>query len=384
MRNEFSYILDGLPKSGIREFFDLVMDADDIISLGVGEPDFPTPWTVREEAIYALEKGITSYTSNKGMEKLRSAIANYYDKRFKVRYNHDTEILITNGASEGADLALRSLLNPGDEVLIPQPMYVCYDPLTRLTGATVVPIDTSKTEFIPDPKAIEAAITPQTKLLILCSPSNPTGRIIPKPVLEEIAKIAQKHDIWVLSDEIYAEIDYKNAFCAFASLPNMKQRTITLNGFSKAYAMTGWRIGYIAAPESLITRATKIHAYSALCCSVFGQLAAIDALKNAGKEVEKMKKSYEQRRSLIVDGLNEIGLETIMPEGAFYCFPSIKSTGLSSHEFAIKLLKEKKIAVIPGTAFGAEGENHIRCCFATQKEDLISALNAIKAMLKSP
>ncbi|MBT5855976.1 aminotransferase class I/II-fold pyridoxal phosphate-dependent enzyme [bacterium] len=382
MTADFSQYLESIPSSGIREFFDLVMSSDDIISLGVGEPDFTTPWSIRSEAIYALEKGYTTYTSNEGLLSLRESISNYCQSEWGINYSPETEILVTNGVSEGADIVLRALLNPGDSVILPQPAYVCYDPLIKLTGASVIPVDTSKSNFVPDPKAIESAITDSTKAIVLCYPNNPTGQSIPRDVLEAIAKVAKANDLWVLSDEIYGELSYETEFVSIASLPGMKERTILFNGFSKAYAMTGFRIGYICGPESLISRATKIHQYSALCASIFSQMAAAEALKNGRKAMEEMRQSYQQRRNLFVEGCRKMGLETAMPAGAFYCFPSVKSTGLDSVTFAKRLVKEARVAVVPGPVFGDGGEGHIRCCYAASTEELKEALIRMEVFVK--
>lgn len=376
MRDDFSRILETIPPSGIRRFFDLVIGAKDIISLGVGEPDFVTPWGIREDAIYSLEKGMTSYTSNQGLQELRDAISDYIGTRFGGHYDPIHEILVTVGVSEAVDVTVRALLNPGDEVIVPEPSYVCYSPLIQLAGGVVVPLDTSPT-FVPDPARLEAKITPRTKAIVLCSPNNPTGRVIPKETLLQIAEIARKHDLWVLSDEVYAELTYDEAYTSFASLPHMKERTVLLNGFSKAFAMTGWRLGYICAPRPLVERVLKIHQYCMLCAPIMSQYAAIEALKNSLPQVEEMKKSYQARRNFFVSGLQDAGYETFLPEGAFYCFPSIQHTGLSSEEFALELLKQHKVAVVPGSVFGAGGEGYIRCCYATGMDQLKEALARI-------
>ncbi|NQY75333.1 MAG: aminotransferase class I/II-fold pyridoxal phosphate-dependent enzyme [Candidatus Margulisbacteria bacterium] len=381
MRYPFSKKLETIPPSGIRRFFDLVLTSEDVISLGVGEPDFVTPWQIREAAIFALEKGYTSYTSNQGLPELRLAICDYVKERFGVQYHRDHETMVTVGVSEGVDITLRALLNPGDEVILPEPTYVCYDPLVKLAGGRVISVDTSKSGFIPDPKAIEKAITPKTKAIILCSPNNPTGRVIPKSILLKISKLALKHDIWVISDEVYAEILFKGKYTSFAALPHMKERTILLSGLSKAWAMTGWRIGYICAPEEVISRALKIHQYAILCAPIASQMAAIEALRHARKPIKQMAHSYLQRRDLFVDSLNDIGLDTFTPEGAFYCFPSIQKTGLSSEEFAIQLLEKERLAVVPGSVFGKGGEGYIRCCYASEIGELKEALKRFKRFL---
>jgi len=382
MKQRFSSVLDSIPPSGIRRFFDLVLDAKDIISLGVGEPDFTTPWKIRGAAIKSLEKGQTSYTSNKGLDQTRTSIANYLNTRFKASYDPKEEIILTNGVSEGVDIALRSIINPGDEIILPVPSYVCYSPLIRLCGGKVITIDTSETNFIPDPKRIAQAITPQTKAVILCSPNNPTGTSIPKQQLLEILELAKTHDLWVLSDEIYAELSYTGPYQSFAALPDAKSRTILLSGFSKAFAMTGWRLGYLAGPQDLIQRALKIHQYSALCAPIIAQTAAITALDHCLKDVEDMQKSYHARRNLFIAKIKEMGLESAPADGAFYGYVNIKKTGLTSEEFALGLLHEEKVAVVPGTAFGECGEGYIRCCYATNITDLSEALRRIAQFTK--
>lgn len=382
MKNNFSNIIEQIPPSGIRRFFDLVIGQKDIISLGVGEPDFITPWSIREEAIFSIEQGRTSYTSNQGLPELREQISQYIKRQFKCKYDPKEEILVTVGVSEAIDIVLRSILNPKDEVILPEPCFVCYNPLIQLAGGTVVPIDTSKTNFILDPKELEHKITPKTKALILSSPNNPTGSVIPKEVLEEIAKIVKKYDLWVLSDEIYAELTYDMEYTSFASIENMKEHTILFNGFSKAFAMTGWRLGYLCAPNAVLSRALKIHQYCIMSAPTLSQYAAIEALKNGQKDVEEMKRSYQQRRNYFVKELNECGLPTLMPGGAFYCFPNITKTGLSSEEFALQLLREQKVAVVPGSVFGLGGEGFIRCCYATSLPLLKEALKRIQSFME--
>lgn len=383
MRNEFSVILDEIPSSGIRRFFDLVLEADDVISLGVGEPDFTTPWNVREEAIYTLEKGLTSYSSNKGLKELRDGLHDYMKERFKVSYDPSDEILVTVGGSEAIDLTLRALLNAGDEVIIPEPTFVCYAPLVKLAGGQVVSVDTSSYGFIPSPELLERYVTPRTKALILCSPNNPTGVTIPHEVLIQIAAFAEKHNLWVLSDEIYGELTYDDIPVSFASIPGMKKRTVVWNGFSKAFAMTGWRLGFLCGPGELVRRALKIHQYCMMCAPIIAQYAAIEALKSAAVNVEEMKRSYLFRRNWFVKQLDRLGLTSPVPGGAFYCFPSIQSTGLTSEEFAIRLLKEQRVAVVPGDVFGRGGEGHIRCCYATGLEELKEAVRRIRLFLES-
>ena len=383
MKTPFSSILDQIPESGIRTFFDIVSESDDVISLGVGEPDFLTPWTIREAAISALQLGYTNYTSNYGLMEFRSAVSTHILQEYNVIYDSAKEIIATNGVSEAADIVFRAILNPGDEVILPQPIYVCYEPLIRLTGATVIPLDTSDTQFVPMPEMIEEKITPKTKAIVLCYPSNPTGQSISKAVLEDISEIAARHDLWVISDEIYSDLTFDQEFVSFASLDKMRERTILLSGFSKNFAMTGWRIGYVCGPEELIKRACKIHQYSALCASIVAQKAAIEALSHGKKEVKKMRDSYRHRKRLFVNGLQKIGLPVIEPQGAFYCFPSIKQTGLSSQVFAEQLLKDEKVAVVPGHVFGKGGEGHVRCCFATEKQLLEEALIRIERFVRS-
>ncbi len=376
MKSEFSRIVDGIPPSGIRKFFDLVVGAKDVISLGVGEPDFKTPWSIRDDAIYSLEQGKTSYTSNSGLLECRTAISDYLSRRFSIHYDPG-EVLLTFGVSEAVDIVMRSILNPGDEIIVPEPSYVCYKPLIQMAGGVAIPIDTSATGFIPDPQVIRSVITPKTKGIVLCSPSNPTGRVIPKAILEAIGQLAIEFDFWIISDEVYAELTYDIEYPSPASLPGLKDTTILLNGFSKAFAMTGWRLGYVCAPPDLISRATKIHQYAALCAPIMSQYAAIEAVKNCDRDVAEMRQSYQNRRNLFVKRLNQIGLQTTLPEGAFYCFPNIQKFGLNSEEFAVRLLQEERVAVVPGTAFGLGGEGHIRCCYATGLDDLKEALTRI-------
>ncbi len=378
----FSKKVENIAPSGIRKFFDLVQQTENIISLGVGEPDFDTPWSVRQAAIKSIENGLTSYTSNLGFLELRKKIATYLEKKFNLDYAPESEILITNGVSEAVDIVLRALLNPGDEVLLPEPSYVCYDPLIALTGAVPVSIPTENTQFIPDPEIIKSKITPKTKAIILCTPNNPTGSIIPKETLEKIANLAKDHGFWVISDEIYAELSFDCPFTSIGSLPNMKERTVILNGFSKTYAMTGWRVGYIACPSPLLNLCVKIHQYAALCASTTAQYAAMAALDLPQKEIDAMIESYQQRRTLMINKFNKIGLTCQNSQGALYAFPSIKITPFTSEEFAANLLQEMRVAVVPGTAFGKRGEGYIRCCYATGLDDLIIALDRIEEFVR--
>ncbi|MSR88802.1 MAG: aminotransferase class I/II-fold pyridoxal phosphate-dependent enzyme [Candidatus Margulisbacteria bacterium] len=381
MSIEFSRVLDQIPPSGIRKFFDLVIGSKDIISLGVGEPDFVTPWGIREEAIATLEQGATSYTANAGLLECREETVSYLKERFNLTYDAKTETMLTVGVSEGVDITMRALLNAGDEVIIPEPGYVCYHPLVTLAGGIPITLDTSGNHFIPDPKELEKLITPRTKALVLCSPNNPTGVVIPKETLEAIAALSKKYQFWVITDEIYAELNYEG-YTSYASIPGVKDRTILLSGFSKAFAMTGWRLGYLCGPEALVSRTLKIHQYSALCAPIIAQYAAIEALKHNLKAVEEMRKSYLLRRNFFVKRLNDAGLPTPMPSGAFYTFSSIKHTGLSSEEFALNLLKKERVAVVPGNAFGACAEGYIRCCYATDMEKLKEAVLRIKRFIK--
>lgn len=366
-----------LPPSGIRKFFDLVTQTEGVISLGVGEPDFVTPWHIRESCYYSLEKGYTTYTSNYGLLELREAIAKYLEK-FNLKYEPQDEILVTVGVSEAVDLALRSILTPGEEVLIPDPSYVSYAPGVYLAGGIPIPLATfEEDEFRLSLGELEKKITPKTKAIILTFPNNPTGAIMGKEDLEIVAKIAQKHNLVVISDEIYCELTYDSQHYSIGTLPGMKERTIVLNGFSKSYAMTGWRVGYAAGPREIIGAMMKIHQYTILCAPIMGQKAALEALENGQEEMEKMVQSYNQRRHLIVNGFREIGLDCIEPKGAFYAFPSIKKTGMTSEEFAEKLLLEEKVAVVPGNAFGKCGEGYIRCCYAASVQNINKALEKI-------
>lgn len=360
----------GIPRSGIREFFDLVVGRSDIISLGVGEPDFVTPWNIREAAIYSLERGHTTYTSNYGLESLRRKIAEYVEDFFQVAYNPKNEILVTVGVSEAIDLALRALLNPGDEVLYHEPCYVSYAPSVEMAYGTAKSVVTTKEDlFAINPAALEAAITPRTKILMLNFPTNPTGSVAPKETLEAIARICVKHNLIVLTDEIYSELRYDGIpHTSIASMPGMKERTLLLHGFSKAFAMTGFRLGYACGPEPLISAMMKIHQYGILCAPITSQEAAIEALENGTPAMLQMRESYRTRRDYIVKRMNDMGLDCHLPGGAFYIFPSVTRFGLSSAEFAKRLLMEHQVAAVPGTAFGKAGEGYLRCCYATAFE----------------
>ena len=377
-----------VPPSGIRKFFDIVRQMPDAISLGVGEPDFVTPWRIRDAAIQSIEEGRTQYTSNWGLESLREKIAAYLRMRYHVTYSAKDEVLVTVGASEGIDLSLRALICPGDEVLIPEPSYVSYAPSVTFSGGEPVAVVTSaEDEFALTPEALRAAITPRTKALILPYPNNPTGGVMTRAQLQEIARVLEDTNVVVISDEIYSELVYSgHEHVAFASIDGMRERTITLNGFSKAFAMTGWRVGYACAPRELLAPMFKIHQYTMLCASIQGQVAADSALgrgfETGFEDVKTMVRSYDRRRRLMVERLNAMGLDCFEPRGAFYVFPSIKKTGMTSEEFCTRLLETKQVACVPGTAFGASGEGHIRCSYATSIEKLGEALNRIEAFVK--
>lgn len=373
-----------VPPSGIRRFFDIVQKMPGAISLGVGEPDFVTPWSIRDAAIQSIEDGQTHYTSNWGLLSLREKIAAYLRMRCRVTYSPTDEILVTVGASEGIDLAMRALVAPGDEVLIPEPSYVSYAPAVTFAGGTPVPVKTDvKDCFALTPEALKGALTDKTKALILPYPNNPTGGVMTKAQLMEIARVLEETDVIVVSDEIYSELVYGgHEHTAFASIAGMRERTITLNGFSKAFAMTGWRVGYACAPKELLAPMFKIHQYTMLCASIQGQIAADKALGRAFEtgfeDVRTMVRSYDRRRRLMVESLNDMGLDCFEPRGAFYVFPSIRATGLTSDEFCTRLLERKRVACVPGTAFGASGEGHIRCSYATSLENLTEALTRIR------
>ncbi|MFI2856444.1 aminotransferase class I/II-fold pyridoxal phosphate-dependent enzyme [Paenibacillus sp. JSM ZJ436] len=373
-----SYLATGVKNiqpSGIRKFFDLVSGNKDIITLGVGEPDFVTPWHVREACVYSLERGFTQYTSNAGMPELREEISRYLEKGFQVSYDPKDEVLVTVGGSEAIDLALRALLEPGDEILVPEPCYISYSPITSISGGIPVGIETTAdNHFKLTAEALQAKITPKSKVLILCYPSNPTGATMTYEDWLPIAKVVEENDLIVISDEIYAELTYDGTHVSFPSMPGMRDRTILVSGFSKAFAMTGWRMGYACAHPDLIGAMTKIHQYTVMCAPAMGQVAALEALRNGLGEKDRMVESYNQRRRMIVQGLCEIGLDCHEPQGAFYAFPSIKRTGLSSEEFAQRLLTEAKVAAVPGTAFGSGGEGFIRCSYATSIAQLDEAL----------
>ncbi|MCI5774186.1 MAG: aminotransferase class I/II-fold pyridoxal phosphate-dependent enzyme [Erysipelotrichaceae bacterium] len=369
--------------SGIRKFSELASSVKGVISLGVGEPDFITPWHIREEAIYAIEKGYTYYAPNLGLPELRKEICNYYQRRFGCRYDWQHECLVTVGASEGIDICMRTILDPGDEVILLSPCYVAYTPCVQLAGGSVKYIDLKEEDhFKLTPEALEAAITPKTKLLFLNFPSNPTGGVMTKEDYAKLIPIIKAHDLVVLSDEIYAELTYEGEFCSMASFEEIKDQVIVLNGFSKAYAMTGWRVGYILAPADIIAAMVKIHQYGIMCPSIISQYAAIEAARHGDNDCLMHKDSFLARRNFLVNNLNRIGLPCHMPQGAFYVFPSIKHTGLTSEEFCEKLLFEAKVAVVPGSAFGKSGEGHVRISYAYSIDLIKEALARIEKFLK--
>ncbi|MEH2955066.1 aminotransferase class I/II-fold pyridoxal phosphate-dependent enzyme [Candidatus Merdisoma sp. JLR.KK011] len=371
MRNFLADKVVNIPPSGIRKFFDIVSEMPDAISLGVGEPDFDTPWHIRDEGIYSLERGRTFYTSNAGLKELRDEISNYLKRRIGVSYDSIKETVVTVGGSEGIDMAFRAVLNPGDEVLIPQPCYVSYEPCAVLAGGVPVIINLKEeNEFRLTKEELLEAVTEKTKILVLPFPNNPTGAIMEQKDLEDIAQVVIEKDLLVLSDEIYSELSYKEEHVSIASLPGMKERTILINGFSKAYAMTGWRLGYACGPGPVIEQMTKIHQFAIMCAPTNSQFAAVEALKNGDEDVAMMRESYDQRRRYVMHSLREMGLKCFEPFGAFYVFPSIQEFGITSDEFATRFLKEEKVAVVPGTAFGACGEGFLRLSYAYSLEDL--------------
>ncbi len=379
MTKELSKKVTAIRPSGIRKFFDLVSEMQDVISLGVGEPDFDTPWHVREEGIYSLEKGKTFYTSNFGLKPLRQEISNYIHRTQNTEYDPNSEIIVTVGGSEAIDIGIKAIVNEGDEVIIPQPSYVSYEPCTILANAKPVIINLkAENEFRLTPDELSAAITDKTKILILPFPNNPTGSIMEKSDLEAIAKIIIEKDLYVISDEIYSELTYKNKHISIASLPGMKQRTILINGFSKAYAMTGWRLGYACAPAEIIRQMMKIHQYTIMCAPTTSQYAAVEALKNGDADVIIMRQSYNQRRRFLLNAFKEMDIECFEPFGAFYVFPSIKQFGMTSEEFATRLLQEEKVAAVPGTAFGESGEGHLRISYAYSLDNLKLAMERFK------
>ena len=382
MRNPVAKKVTQIEPSGIRKFFDIVSEMQDAISLGVGEPDFDTPWSVREEGIYSLERGRTFYTANAGLKELRIEIGNYISRKYDLHYDAVHEIMVTVGGSEAIDLALRAMVDPGDEVLIPQPSYVSYLPCAVMAAAKPVIINLKEeNEFKLTRKELEESITDKTKILVLPFPNNPTGGIMTKEELEELVPVIIEHDLYVISDEIYAELTYKGRHVSIASLPGMHDRTVTINGFSKAFAMTGWRLGYAIAPKMIMDQMIKLHQFAIMCAPTNSQFAAVEALKNCDDEVAKMVEAYDQRRRFLIDALRGMGLECFEPFGAFYVFPSIKKFGLSSDEFASRLLREEKLAVVPGTAFGDCGEGFLRISYAYSLTDLKKGLERLQRFI---
>ncbi len=383
MTKELSKKVIAIKPSGIRKFFDLVSEMQDVISLGVGEPDFDTPWHIRDEGIYALEKGRTFYTSNSGLKALRQEISNYIKRTQNILYNPDNEIIVTVGGSEAIDIGIRALVNDGDEVIIPQPSYVSYEPCALLANAKPVIINLkAENEFRLTSDELLNAITEKTKIMILPFPNNPTGSIMDKDDLEKIAKVIIEKDIYVMSDEIYSELSYKDKHVSIASLPQMKERTILINGFSKAYAMTGWRLGYACAPKEIIKQMTKIHQYAIMCAPTTSQYAAVEALKNGDNDVAMMRQSYNQRRRFLLNAFKEMNLPCFEPFGAFYVFPCIKEFGMTSEEFATRLLQEEKVAAIPGNAFGDSGEGYLRISYAYSLDNLKKAMERLSRFVK--
>ena len=370
--------IQSIPPSGIRKFFDIAAEMKDALSLGVGEPDFVTPWVVREAGIYSLEKGRTHYTANRGVAELREEISKYLKRKYTLQYDPKSEILVTVGGSEAIDLLIRAIISDGDEVLIPEPCFVCYKPCTIMAGGVPVTIETEeKDEFRLTPEKLLEKITERTKLLILPFPNNPTGAVMSREDLEKIAKIVEEHNIFVLSDEIYSELTYNGEHVSFASIDGMRERTVTVNGFSKAFAMTGWRLGYACGPEEVIKEMTKIHQYGIMSAPTTSQFAAIEALRSCDDDVSYMVNEYNHRRRVMVDGFRKMGLHCFEPLGAFYVFPNITPTGFTSEEFATNLLYEKKVAVVPGTAFGSSGEGFVRCSYAYSIKNIETALERI-------
>lgn len=383
MRNPLSSTITQIKPSGIRKFFDIVSEMEDAISLGVGEPDFDTPWHIRDEGIYSLEKGRTFYTSNAGLKELKVEICNYLKRRQGIEYNYNNEVIVTVGGSEAIDIALRAMINDGEEVLIPQPSYVSYEPCAILANAVPVIIELkAENEFRLTAQELRDAITDKTKVLILPFPNNPTGAIMERKDLEEIAEVLIEKDIFVISDEIYAELTYKEEHVSIASLPGMRERTILINGFSKAYAMTGWRLGYACGPKEILEQMIKIHQFAIMCAPTTSQYAAVEALKNGDDDVKEMREAYNQRRRYLMYAFKEMGLECFEPFGAFYVFPCIKEFGMTSEEFADRFLREEKVAVVPGTAFGDCGEGFLRISYAYSLENLKVAIGKLRVFVE--
>ncbi|MCR5209601.1 MAG: aminotransferase class I/II-fold pyridoxal phosphate-dependent enzyme [Lachnospiraceae bacterium] len=383
MRNPLNKKVETIKPSGIRKFFDIVSEMKDAISLGVGEPDFDTPWHVRDEGIYSLEKGRTFYTSNSGLKDLKIEITKYLKRKLDVSYDFNTEVMVTVGGSEGIDAALRAMVDPGDEVLIPRPCYVSYDPCTVLAGGVPVYIDLKEeNEFRLTARELEEAITDKTKILILPFPNNPTGAIMERKDLEEIAKVVIEHDLFVITDEIYCELYYKDDYTSIVQIPGMKERTVYINGFSKSYAMTGWRLGYACAPEVILKQMLKIHQFAIMCAPTTSQYAAIEALKNGEDDVKMMRDAYDQRRRFLMESFKNMGLKCFEPYGAFYVFPCIKEFGMTSEEFATRFLEEEKVAVVPGTAFGDCGEGYLRISYAYSIDNLKIAIGRLEKFIE--
>ena len=379
MRDPLSKTIKTIEPSGIRKFFDIVSEMEDAISLGVGEPDFDTPWHIRDEGIYSLEKGRTFYTSNAGLKELKIEISKYLDRKYGMKYNYNNEIMVTVGGSEGIDMALRAMLDPGDEVIIPQPSYVSYEPCTVLAGGKPVIVELKEeNEFRLTAEELEEAITPKSKILIMPFPNNPTGAVMELNDIEAIAKVVKEHDLYVITDEIYSELTYLEKHVSIASLPGMKERCVLINGFSKAYAMTGWRLGYACAPKEILLQMLKIHQFAIMCAPTTSQYAAVEAMKNGDADVVQMRDQYNERRRYLLHRLKNMGLKCFEPFGAFYIFPSIKEFGMTSDEFATELLNSKKVAVVPGTAFGKSGEGFVRISYAYSIDDLKTALGRIE------
>ena len=376
--------IQNIKPSGIRKFFDILEEMTDAISLGIGEPDFVTPWHIRDAGIYSLERGHTKYTSNAGMLELRREIANYLRRRFDLEYDYTNQILVTVGGSEAIDLALRCILNPGDEVIIPVPSFVCYGPLTEMAGGVPVYVElTAENGFRLTPEQLKAAITPRTKALVLPFPSNPTGGIMERRDLEAIAQVLKDNDIMVISDEIYAELTYGQRHVSPANLTQLYDRTVVVNGFSKSHAMTGWRMGYVCAPQPVIAAMTKLHQFGIMSAPTTSQYAAIEAMRSGDEDIAHMREEYDSRRRYLVENLNRIGLDCFEPKGAFYVFPCIRSSGLSSDEFCERFLREEKVAVIPGTAFGPGGEGYVRACYASSMRDLTESISRLDNFLQN-
>lgn len=381
-KQRLSQTVQHIKPSGIRRFFDMASTMEDVISLGVGEPDFVTPWNVREASILSMERGYTAYTANAGMLELRKEIARYLEDRFETPYDPESEIVVTVGASEAIDIAVRAIVDPGEEVIVVEPSFVSYAPIVSLAGGVPVPVQTKKENgFKLTPAELKEAITPKTKAVMVCFPNNPTGTILEESELLELSAVIKEHDLMVISDEIYAELSYDTKHYSFPKIEGMKDRTILISGFSKAFAMTGWRVGYVCAPQDISAAMLKIHQYTMMCASTLAQFGALEALRDGQDDVKRMVISYRQRRNYMIEAFKEIGLDCHVPGGAFYLFPSIQNTGLSSEEFAEQLLKEEQVAVVPGSVFGEGGEGYVRCSYATSMDSLKTAVSRIERFL---